>query len=171
MSSPTPVTLPRVSDWCAGTRQTGQWETELPPLSTLVETLTIGGLAGTEVSIDERGTPATKTPEAAVKNIGQFYDMADPPAVERFLGDHPVVAKVLLEAWAQLVADFGPAPQACLELVTDPEDDGGPELFAYIRTTLDVEDALARLHKFDQEFFLDRLHRVAGDLNFDLEFI
>ena len=170
MSSATPVTFPRVPDWCAGTRQTGQWETELPPFSTSVETLTIGGLAGTEVCIDEGGTPATKTPEAAVKNIGQFYDMADPPAVERFLRDHPAVVELLIEACRHLDLAFGPAPEMRLELVWDPEDGGEPELFAYVRTTLEVEEALARLHKFDEEWFLDHVHKVAGQLEFSIAF-
>lgn len=119
---------------------------------------------------DEKGKSATGTAKIALESIAEFYDVADPPAVEGFLRTHPVVAEVLLEARGYLSSIFGPAPQTCLELVTDPEDDGEPELFAYIRTALGVEEALARLRQFDEEWFLDHVHRVAGQLEFSVEF-
>jgi len=48
--------------------------------------------------------------------------------------------------------------------------EGAKELFAYIRTSLPVDEALSRLDKFDEEWFLDQLDRAGGRFNFNLEF-
>jgi hypothetical protein len=58
-----------------------------------------------------------------------------------------------------------------LEVVSDPEVEGVEELFAYILTSLPVNEALARLHRLDEEWFLDQLDRVGGRFNFNLEFV
>jgi len=138
-------------------------------LATSVETLTIGGVWQAP-GLDDKGTSGTRVAESALREIARLYEMAEPPAIEAFLGAHPVVVELLLEAWRHIDSCFAPAPQVRLELVQDPEDDAEPELFAYIRTSLSVEEALAKLRQFDDEWFLDRVHRVAGQLEFSVEF-
>jgi len=92
-------------------------------------------------------------------------------AVGRFLHTHPQLIEVLLEASVYLQKHFGPDPQVTLEVVSDPEVEGVEELFAYILTSLPVNEALARLHRLDEEWFLDQLDRVGGRFNFNLEFV
>ena len=92
-------------------------------------------------------------------------------AVGRFLHAYPQLIEVLLEAHVYLQKYFGPDPQVTLEVVSDPEVEGVEELFAYILTSLPVNEALARLDKLDEEWFLDQLDRVGGRFNFNLEFV
>ena len=61
-----------------------------------------------------------------------------------------------------------------LEVTFDPDSENpadSEELFAYIPTSLPVEEALDRLHQLDQEWFLNQLHRVRGRVNFNLDFV
>ncbi len=84
---------------------------------------------------------------------------------------YPQLVEVLLEAHVYLQKYFGPDPRVTLEVVSDPEVEGMDELFAYIVTTLSVDEALARLDRLDEEWFLDQIDRVDGRFNFNLEFV
>ena len=99
-----------------------------------------------------------------------IYSLRHAAAVRRFLHACPQLVEVLLEARVYLQKYFGPDPQVTLEVVSDPEVEGVEELFAYILTSLPVDEALARLDKLDEEWFLDQLDRVSGRFNFNLEF-
>jgi hypothetical protein len=103
-----------------------------------------------------------------LEGIHSFRNAA---AVRRFLHVYPQLVEVLLEAHVYLQKYFGPEPQVTLEVVSDPEVEGVEELFAYILTSLPVDEALARLDRLDEEWFLDQLDRVDGRFNFNLEFM
>ena len=103
--------------------------------------------------------------------IEEIYSLRDPTSVRRFLHTYPQLVEVLLDAHVYLQKYFGPDPQVILEVVSDPEVEGMDELFAYILTSLPVDEALARLDRLDEEWFLDQLDRVAGRFNFNLEFV
>lgn len=105
-----------------------------------------------------------------MRQLEEIYSFRNDAAVQRFLYSYPQLAKVLLEAHVYLKKHFGPEPQVTLEVVSDPEVEGWDELFAYILTSLPVDEALARLNRLDEEWFLDQLDRVDGLLNFNLEF-
>ena len=100
-----------------------------------------------------------------------IYSLRNAAAVKHFLFAHPQLVEVLLDAHVYLQKYFGPDPQVTLEVVSDPEVEGMDELFAYILTPLPVDEALARLDRLDEEWFLDQLDRVAGRFNFNLEFL
>jgi hypothetical protein len=102
--------------------------------------------------------------------LEEAYALRDPATVQRFLRTCPQLIEVLLEAHVYLQKHFGPDPQVTLEVVSDPEAESMDELFAYIITSLPVDEALARLDMLDEEWFLDQLDRVNGQLNFNLEF-
>jgi len=106
-----------------------------------------------------------------LRRLGEFYSFRDMPPVRRFLRAHPQLTEVLLEAHAHLQKCFGPDPQVALEVVSDPEAEGPDELFAYILTSLPADEALARLDRLDEEWFLDQLDRVGTFFNFNLEFV
>ncbi len=106
-----------------------------------------------------------------LRRLEEIYFLRDAAAVKRFLHARPQLAEVLLEARVHLQKYFGPDPQVALEVASDPETEGLEELFAYIRTPLPVDEALARLNRLDEEWFLDQLDRVDGQFNFNLEFV
>ena len=100
-----------------------------------------------------------------------IYSLRNAAAVRRFLRAYPQLVEALLEARVYLQKYFGPDPQVTLEVVSDPEVEGVEELFAYIRTSLPVDEALAQLNRLDEEWFLGQLDRVGGRFNFNLEFV
>ena len=102
--------------------------------------------------------------------IEEMYSLRNVAAVRGFLRAYPQLVEVLLEAHIYLQKYFGPDPQVTLAVVSDPEVEGMDELFAYILTPLPVDEALARLDRLDEEWFLDQLDRVGGQFNFNLEF-
>lgn len=65
---------------------------------------------------------------------------------------------------------FGPGTPLALSAERDREASGHTELVVAIGTDLDAEDALARLDRFDEGWWLDALLPVAGVLLFTLEF-
>jgi hypothetical protein len=111
------------------------------------------------------------TESQRLHQIEEMYSLRHAATVRRFLHVYPHLIQVLLEAHVYLQKYFGPDPQVALEVVSDPEVEGLEELFAYILTSLPVDEALARLDKLDEEWFLDQLDRVDGRFNFNLEFV
>jgi hypothetical protein len=103
--------------------------------------------------------------------LEEIYSLRDAATVRRFLHTCPQLVEVLLEAHGYLQEYFGPDPQVVLEVVSDPEAESVDELFAYILTSLPADEALARLDRLDEEWFLDQLDRVDGLFNFNLEFL
>jgi hypothetical protein len=99
------------------------------------------------------------------------YIVPDEGKVYAFLRDNPSLSVLLIEAYRVLDWLFGPDPQIELRVVTDPEAEEVEMLFAYIRTTLPVKRGLAKLHEFDRTWFLNKLGRTKGRLNFSLSFL
>ena len=103
--------------------------------------------------------------------LERIYSLRDTATIRRFLHACPQIIEVLLEAHVYLQKYFGPNPQVTLEVVSDPEAEGMEEMFAYILTSLPVDEALARLDRLDEEWFLDQFDRIDGQFNFNLEFV
>ncbi len=101
--------------------------------------------------------------------LEETYSFRDATVVRRFLQIHPHLVKLLLDAYPYLLELFGPDPEVALEVVSDPEVADWDQLFAYICTPLPVNEALARLHRLDEEWFLDQLDRADDLFNFNLE--
>jgi len=112
-----------------------------------------------------------RLPYRYLHQLEEVYSLRDAAAVSGFLHAHPQIVEILLEAEAHLQKHFGPDSQIELAVVSDPEVEGEEQLFAYILTSLPVDEALARLDRFDEEWFLDQLDRTLGRLNFNLEFV
>jgi hypothetical protein len=109
---------------------------------------------------------------ARLPKLEEMYTFRNAAAVRSFLLAHLPLIGVLAEAHPYLSKYFGPNPQVALEVVSDPEaDEGQDQLFAYILTSLPVDEALAKLDSLDEEWFLDQLDQVDGLFNFNLEFI
>ncbi len=106
-----------------------------------------------------------------LRRMGEIYPFRDVLAVQRFLRAYPQLTTVLLEAYAYLEKHFGPDPQVVLGVISDPEAVGREQLFAYILTSLPVDEAQVRLDRLDEEWFLNQLDQVGDLFNFNLEFV
>ncbi|MBC8254241.1 MAG: hypothetical protein H8E35_09430 [Ardenticatenia bacterium] len=94
--------------------------------------------------------------------------MDDPAEVWRFLRSYPHLVNVILKAYPHVQKHFGPNPEVVLEVVSDPEAEGSELLFAYILTSLPTKEALDRLGRLDEEWFLDQLEQVGDLFSFNL---
>lgn len=130
--------------------------------------LEYGALLGAIVGSEYRYRPLFVR---GLDRIEQICSLRDGMAVRRFLYSHQELVDVLLEAHAYLEGLFGPDPLVTLEVVNDPEVEGVDELFAYIFTSLSVDEALVRLKRLDNEWFLDQLDRVGDWFDFNLRFV
>jgi len=107
---------------------------------------------------------------SAWSRLDEIYSTRDARTVHGFLRTHLQLVDVLLEASPYLDKHFGPNPHVVLEVLSDPEVEGADELIARIFTSLPVEEAMARLDRLDEEWFLDQLDRVSGMFNLNLAF-
>jgi len=102
--------------------------------------------------------------------LEKLLTLREPAIVRRFFLSHPSLIDFVFEAYPYIQRHFGNDTQVALEVVRDPEAASPEELFAYIRTSLPVNEAIARLDHLD-EWFLDQVDRVGGRFNFNLEFV
>lgn len=102
--------------------------------------------------------------------VGELYSFRNAVDIRCFLYTHSQLTEILIKAHTYLRKYFGSNPQVTLELISDPETTGWEQLYAYILTSLPVDDALDRLDRFDEEWFIGQLDQVDGLLNFNLEF-
>lgn len=108
---------------------------------------------------------------AQLHKLEEMYSFRDAPEVQRFLCTHPHLIDVLLEAQPYLEKYFGSDPEVVLEVVNDRETSSWQQLFAYIRTSLSPDEAMAQLDKLDEAWFLDQTDRVDDLFNFSLDVI
>jgi hypothetical protein len=110
-----------------------------------------------------------KVPEQYLNGL-DGYILSKPSSIDDFLQAHQELASLLNEAYQELRKYF-PSEDLKLELVSDPEIAGDQQLFVYIFTALLVTDALNKFDEFDEQWWLDRIDRANGLLNFNLRFI
>jgi hypothetical protein len=88
-----------------------------------------------------------------------------------FLERYPAVAPLLHEVRSNIRRFFGEV-QVRLDMSYDLEwPEEGPELFANIQTALSPMEALDRLHKFDDEWWIERLLETKAPLVVSLHLI
>lgn len=99
------------------------------------------------------------------------YLLRNAEAVNAYVGQHAELCNFLQESRRQLRRFFGAEPAFVLEVVKDPEVPTPSDfLFVNIRTTLSVDDAMARLDQFDEAWYLDQVDLFGELVNFNLEF-
>jgi hypothetical protein len=111
------------------------------------------------------------TIEPALQSLEQFYTFRRPEEVMEFMRAHPFLVPLLEEVRGQIAQYFGLTPEVILEVVTDPEAENDLDLFAFIRTSLPPDEALSKLDRLDQEWWLDRVDHAEGKLCIDVEFL
>ncbi|MSQ14691.1 MAG: hypothetical protein EXR50_02365 [Dehalococcoidia bacterium] len=93
--------------------------------------------------------------------------ISDKAEVDRLLDKEPGLAVLVDEAIAQLI-NFIPDAHLRLEFLTDPDYEDGEQLFLGVSTRLQDDQALEALHRFDQEWWVNHVHRAHGLLCIDL---
>lgn len=132
----------------------------------------VAGSLGAQIQLAEYDALQQFIVESSrLRQLGEFYSFRDMLPVRRFLRARPQLIDVLLEAHTYLEKHFGPGPLVTLEVVSDPEATDWDQLFAYILTSLPVDEAQARLDRLDEEWFLGQLDRIGDLFNFNLEFV
>ena len=99
-----------------------------------------------------------------------FYEIRDETAIIDFLLQRISIVKYLFEAPQKISEYFGDHQGLALEIIRDPEG-AYEELFLYIKTNLEPDDALNRLDKLDKEWFLNIPQQEILDFNINFEFI
>lgn len=108
--------------------------------------------------------------EFAIEQIERYFQLLNPDEVRHFLCKHPGISDVIIEALDPLNTSFTEITQLVLEVFRDPEDRDGSELVCSIITRLEPHQALEKLDKFDESWFLHQTDRTQGLLNFRIDF-
>lgn len=93
------------------------------------------------------------TPEALAA-VEAHYAFRQPDEVTAYLRQYPYLVPTLLEAAERVPGYFGEGAPLFLKIFTDlGEDDPGPELFATVQIAFPPKEALARLDRFDADWW------------------
>lgn len=94
----------------------------------------------------------------------------NPVAVETYLARYPEIEGFIEAAWPALVECFDDSIEIVLELLTYPADETiHKELVGWIQSTDDVDEGLAKLERFEDEWYLDHMAEVGNKFNFNIE--
>lgn len=102
--------------------------------------------------------------------LPKLYQEIDPDVLA-FLQDHVSLPEIVYMAAKVLRQEFGEDVRLKLEVTRHP-DSGEKELFALVQMPANVspEEALMKLHRFDENWFLDIQEIVNGLFNVDVVF-
>lgn len=84
----------------------------------------------------------------------EFYSVLREDEVSSYLNKYPQLIPVLIEAYKE-IKTFFPDSQLFLEVISDPSSEDAPHLTIWIDTKRHVEEAIARLHQLDEEWFFN----------------
>jgi hypothetical protein len=108
-----------------------------------------------------------------IDSLGQSingYILLEPSSAIDFIQEHQELVALLNESYKEIRKYF-PTENLKLELVSDREIAEDQQLFVYVCTSMSVTDALQKLDEFDQRWWLERIDRANGLLNFNLRFV
>jgi hypothetical protein len=109
--------------------------------------------------------------ENKIQSLFHIYQLRDDRSVNDFIRENPFLIELLFESNQKIKEHFGSDVQVILELLVDPEAGDYRELFALVLTELKPEEALERLEKLDNEWWLEASSLAKGLLNIDVEYI
>ena len=118
--------------------------------------------------VPSRTESAAEQLEALIEYLRSSYEIT--AEALKFLERNTDIAWTLIDARPALEYSFGPAIVS-LEVVRELEDEAAQErLSASIASPLSLDDALAALEQFDEEWLLHHLQLISARLDFDLKF-
>ena len=99
-------------------------------------------------------SPSAPSPD--IGHLPERYVVSDPDEVADYLRQYPHLLPLLAEAAAVIPRYFPDDLRLVLEVFSDNETgETDRELFIVAQTSLEPEEALARLHQLDEEWWLD----------------
>ncbi len=104
----------------------------------------------------------------AVTELVLKYNIRSPKVLD-FLKEHETLVSFLIEDAYSKIREYFPTEELVLDVLTDPETNE-KILIAFIRTDLSPEDALSKLEKLDEDWWLSAASRVEK-LCIHLEFV
>jgi hypothetical protein len=117
------------------------------------------------------GTRAAKATAVSPARLANGYELRNAVDFAVYIARHPQLTDFLQASHQELRRLFGPEPKFVLEIVRDPEASAPSDfLFVNIRTSMPVDEAMARLDQFDDGWYLDQLDGFGELVNFNLEF-
>jgi len=105
-----------------------------------------------------------------IKALKTLYLFRDESTVTSFLEKHPFLTPLLLRAHEKIEEYFGPS-NIVLDAPVDPDDPEYVMLWARVQTTLEAADAVRKLTRFDEEWWLDTPISALELMNVNLEFV
>ncbi len=117
----------------------------------------------------ERHSSIVLIEQIEVRALERLYIFKERLEVLDFVNLHPFLAPLLFEAVGR-IDQFFPEPQLSLEVVSDFEFPDSSQLVLSIETILSPDEALKRLDRFDDDWWLDAAREAEGRLCIDVEF-
>ena len=90
-------------------------------------------------------------------------------AVEVYLARYREIEDFIEAAGPALVKCFDDSIEIVLEVLTYPDETVHEELVGWIQSTDDVSEGLAKLGRFEDEWFLDHMAEIGHKFNFNIE--
>src|SRR5579859_7286475 len=106
--------------------------------------------------------------DAFYPNLENLYIFREANEVTSFLQENPFLLPLLQDARIQIKRYF-PDSDVVLEVVIDPEIMGDKELVAFIVVEKNAEEASQALDRFDEEWWMNALHKAEDKLCITLE--
>jgi hypothetical protein len=114
----------------------------------------------------DTGTSTVLLSTRTLSLLELLYTFRSSSSVETFLENHPFLAQMLIDLHGQL-EHFFPWSNMILDISADPE---GNYLVVYVVTDTTAQEAIERLDRFDDQYWIDHRHRAQGKLIVNIEF-
>ncbi len=115
------------------------------------------GKIGLTPAREETQGSSREEPMTRVRELEEVFEFRSPEAIAEYLGSRSTLSQVdlLLEVSARAKSYFGPECRFVLDLRTDREGDGPPELFAYVVTGMPASEAWNAMCQMETGWWLE----------------
>ena len=96
------------------------------------------------------------------------YSIVDRQTVEQFVSHHPLVLPYIEEVLKIIPDYFDKISGVSLEVSRDPEEPSYEQLFIVIRTNSPVDESIANLRRFEEDWLFPTMQNTGSLLNIDL---
>lgn len=103
--------------------------------------------------------------------LAREYEVKNPPQVAAFLSENKLLLDLLEEIPAQIRKHFGAEQKLVLQFFLNPEDASWHQLHVLVPTKFGVDEAFARIEKFEADWWLENFGRAEMKLQVLLEYI
>lgn len=105
------------------------------------------------------------------EHLAKDYIIKNPQEVADFIGENLFLLELLEEIPARIRKYFGKEQELTLEFFLDPEDVNWHRLWVRIPTKLPVSEAMLKLTKFDENWWIDNEERSNSKITIRSEYL